>query len=55
MANLLDYISWRGDLPVCSAAPLNDLDASLSRASAISPSAKHRSKTATVLRRYGKR
>ena len=27
MANLLDYISWRGDLPVCSAAPLNDLDA----------------------------
>lgn len=26
MADILDYIAWRGDLPICDAAPLNELD-----------------------------
>ena len=26
MATILDYLSWRGDLPICDAAPLNELD-----------------------------
>ena len=26
-ANLLDYLLWRGDLPVCGVAPWNELDA----------------------------
>lgn len=27
MPNILDYLSWRGDLPVCQLTPFNDLDA----------------------------
>ncbi len=27
MANIIDYLQWRGDLPVCPLAPFNDLDA----------------------------
>ncbi|MBQ2692996.1 MAG: DUF2974 domain-containing protein [Clostridia bacterium] len=26
MATILDYLAWRGDLPLCDAAPLNELD-----------------------------
>lgn len=26
MANIIDYLHWRGDLPVCPTAPFNDLD-----------------------------
>ena len=26
MATILDYLAWRGDLPICDAAPLNELD-----------------------------
>ena len=26
MATILDYLTWRGDLPLCDMAPLNELD-----------------------------
>lgn len=26
MANILDYMKWRGDLPLCSGAPFNEVD-----------------------------
>ncbi|MBQ8063133.1 MAG: DUF2974 domain-containing protein [Clostridia bacterium] len=26
MADIFDYLAWRGDLPICEAAPLNELD-----------------------------
>lgn len=26
MANIVDYLDWRGDIPICEAAPLNEVD-----------------------------
>lgn len=29
MATILDYLDWRGDIPICEAAPLNEVDAAI--------------------------
>ncbi|MBQ8083849.1 MAG: DUF2974 domain-containing protein [Clostridia bacterium] len=29
MATIIDYLTWRGDIPICDAAPLNEVDAAI--------------------------
>ncbi|MBO4382963.1 MAG: DUF2974 domain-containing protein [Clostridia bacterium] len=49
MPTIIDYLDWRGDLPLCEAAPLNEVDAViLARISNLPFKKVHHTKTETI-------